>query len=136
MSQENVELAHQLVDAVARQDLSRLIELTDPEVEWRSFFAQLREGGVYRGHDGIRQYVKDLGDTWDFLLTEVEDTLAVGDVVLMVGRLRYRGKGSGVEAESLAGYLLKVREGRAVSMRAFREPVEAIEAVGLPHSGA
>lgn len=131
MSEENVELAHQLVDAVARQDLARLLELTDPEVEWHSFFAQLREGGVYRGHDGIRQYVRDLDDTWDFLKTEIVDTLAMGDVVLMVGRLRYRGKGSGVESESLAGYMLKVRRGRAVLMRAFREPEAAIEAVGL-----
>jgi ketosteroid isomerase-like protein len=131
MSQENVELAHQLVDAVAHQDLARLIELTDPEVEWHSFFAQLREGGVYRGHDGIRQYINDLGDTWDLLQPEVLDTLAVGDLVLMVGRLYYRGKGSGVESESLVGYLLKVRGGRALSMRAFREPEEAIETLGL-----
>jgi ketosteroid isomerase-like protein len=131
MSQENVELAHGLVDAVARQDLARLIDLTDPKVEWHSFFAQLREGGVYRGHEGIRQYISDLGDTWDLLQTEILDTLAVGDLVLMVGRLRYRGKGSGFESESLAGYVLKVRNGKALLMRAFREPEEAIEAVGL-----
>ena len=131
MSQENVELAHGLVDAVARQDLTRLIDLTDPKVEWHSFFAQLREGGVYRGHEGIRQYISDLGDTWDLLQTEILDTLAVGDLVLMVGRLRYRGKGSGFESESLTGYVLKVRNGKALLMRAFREPEEAIEAVGL-----
>lgn len=131
MSRENVELAHQLVEAVARQDLSRLIELTDPEVEWHSFIAQLQEGGAYRGHDGIRQYVKDLNDAFEFLRLEIDQTLAVGAVVLVVGRLHYRGQGSGVASESLSGYMLKVRRGRAVFLRTFSEPEEAIEAVGL-----
>jgi ketosteroid isomerase-like protein len=131
MSQENVRLVHGLVEAVAQQDLERLIELTDPEVEWHSFLAQLREGGVYRGHDGMRQYVQDLADTWEFLHTEVHDTLSVGAVVLMVGNLRYRGKGSGVEAESIVGYMLKVRRGKALLLRAFRDPEEIFEAVGL-----
>jgi uncharacterized protein len=131
MSRENVELVHGLVEAVAQQDLDRLIELTDPEVEWHSFLAQLREGGVYRGHDGMRQYVQDLADTWEFLHTEVHDTLSVGAVVLMVGNLRYRGKGSGVEAESTVGYMLKVRRGKALLLRAFRDPEEVFEAVGL-----
>jgi ketosteroid isomerase-like protein len=59
VTQQNVELVRELVDAIARQDVSRLIELTDPEVEWHSLFAALGEGGVYRGqrrdapiHDG------------------------------------------------------------------------------------
>jgi ketosteroid isomerase-like protein len=124
-------VARQLVDAVASQDLARLIELTDPKVEWNSFFAQLQQGGVYRGHDGIRQYAEDLRETFELLRTDIIDTLCIGAVVLMVGRLRYRGKGGGVESESLVGYLLQVRRGRAVLMRAFREPEEALEAVGL-----
>ena len=57
MSQENVELAGQVLDALPRRDVSRLIALSDPEVEWQSFFAEvaLGEGGGYRGHDGIRR---------------------------------------------------------------------------------
>jgi uncharacterized protein len=132
MSQENVEVTREAMDAVARQDLARLIELTDPDVEWHSFLAQLGEGGVYRGHDGMRRYVRDLSDAWEFLRTQVDDVLAVGDVVLAVGRLRYRGKGSGVETESPAGYVAKFREGRVVYMRAIREPEQALLALGLP----
>jgi ketosteroid isomerase-like protein len=131
MSQENVEIVRAAIDAVARQDLTRLIELADPEVEWHSFLAQLGEGGVYRGHDGLRQYVEDLSDAWEFLRTDVDDFLAVGAVVVVVGRLRYRGKGSGVETESAAGYVTRFRDGRLVYMRAFRDPEEALMALGL-----
>ena len=49
----------------------------------------------------------------------------------MVGNLRYRGKGSGAEAASMVGYMLKVRQGKALVLRAFREPKQALEAVGL-----
>ncbi len=131
MTQPNVDLALGAVDAVARMDVTRLIELTDPEVEWHSFLAQLGEGGVYRGHDGMREYVSDLIDAWDLFSADIHDTLAVGEVVVLVGRLRYRGKASGVDTETAAGWLFKFRRGRVVRFRAFREPEQALEAVGL-----
>jgi ketosteroid isomerase-like protein len=130
MSQENVEIAHRLVAAVDGQDLDLLVELTDPEVEWHSFFAQLREDGVYRGHDGIRQYMSDLAETTEVLHASIDDTLGVGELGLAVGRLRYRGKGSGIDTEAPAGYLLRLRHGRVVLMRAFRDPETAFQALG------
>jgi ketosteroid isomerase-like protein len=131
MSTQNVALAHEVIDAVERRDLSRLIDLTDPEVEWRSVFAELGEGGLYRGHAGMRRYVKDISDAWEIVRLDVDDELAVADVAVLVGRIHYRGKGSGVEAESPAGYMLKFHQGRVICFRAFREPERALEAVGL-----
>ena len=52
MSQENVEMARQVMDELSRRDLPGLVAFADPEVEWHSFFAEVGEGGVYRGHDG------------------------------------------------------------------------------------
>jgi ketosteroid isomerase-like protein len=127
---EDAELVDQLVDAVARQDLDRLLELTDPDVEWQSVFAQLREGGLYRGHEGIRQYVADLAETAEALQSVIDDTLSVGDTILAVGRLTYRGKGSGAETETAVGYFLRVRNGRALQMRVFRDPEEALVVLG------
>jgi ketosteroid isomerase-like protein len=131
MSQENVEVVHRAVDAVARQDVSCLIELTEPDIEWHSFLAQLAEGGAYLGHDGMRRYVEDLGDAWEFLRTQIDQVIHLGDWVLAVGRLRSRGKGSGVETETTVGYMVKLRNGRVRYMRAFRDPEHAFESVGL-----
>jgi ketosteroid isomerase-like protein len=131
MSKENVEVAGQVMDAVAQRDLSRLIAFTDPEVEWHSFFAELGEEGAYRGHDAMRRYVDDLHDAWEIVRPEVDDQVEVGEVVLLVGRLHYRGKGSGVETESPAGWVIKFRDGKVLYFRAFREPEEALQAVGL-----
>ncbi len=131
MSQENVELAGQVLDALARRDLAHLIAFADPEVQWHSFFAALDEGGVYRGHDGIRQYVSDLNDAWEIVRADVDDALGVDDVALLVGRIHYRGKASGVETKSPAGWMFKFRNGKVLCFRAFREPGQAIEALGL-----
>jgi ketosteroid isomerase-like protein len=131
MSQEKLALAREVIDAVERRDLSRLIELTDPEVEWRSVFAEIGEEGLYRGHSGMRRYVGDITDAWEIVRLDVDDELEVGDIAVLVGRIHYRGKGSGVEAETPAGYMIKFHQGKAVCFRAFREPEQALEAVGL-----
>ena len=130
MSQENVELARNVLDTLGTQDASRLIALSDPEVEWHSFFA-LGEGGAYRGHDGTRRYMKDLNDAFEIGRADVDDALGVGDVAVLVGRIHFRGKGSGVESEAPAGWMLKFRDGKVLCFRAFREPEQALEAVGL-----
>jgi len=132
MSQENIDLAVAVVDAVAHMDGDRLVELTHPEVEWHSFLAQLGEGGVYRGHDGMREYAKDLQEAWDVFSAQVKDSVAIGEVVVLISQLRYRGKGSGIDTESPSGHMVKFRNGRIVHMRSFREPEAALEAVGLP----
>src|SRR5262245_4591470 len=103
MSEEAVKLARDVLDAISQGDFARLVALTDPEVEWRSFFAELGEEGVYRGVDGMRRYVDDLNEAWEMLRVDVDDGVGVGDVAVLVGRIHYRGKGSGVEDETPAG---------------------------------
>ena len=131
MSQENVELAREVLVALGVRDPSRLVALADPEVEWHSFFAMGEGGGMYRGHDGTRRYMSDLNDAFEIGRADVDDALAVGNTVVLVGRIHYRGKGSGVESESPAGWMLKFRNGKVLCFRAFREPEQALEAVGL-----
>ena len=116
---------------MAGRELARLIELTHPDVEWHSFLGQLGDGGLYKGHHGMRQYVRDLADAWERFSLEIVGAVEVGDIVLLVGDLRARGKGSGVETELQAGYMIKFRDGQVVRMRAFRDPEQAFEAVGL-----
>jgi ketosteroid isomerase-like protein len=108
--------------------------LSDPEIEWRSFFAIGEQGGVYRGHDALPQYLSDLADAWEIVRPESEDGVGAGQVVVLVGRVHYRGKASGIETESPAGWMFKFREGRVLRCCAFREPEHALEMTGLTES--
>ena len=125
-----MDLARRALELLSEGAFPDLIDMTDPEVEWHSFFAELSEGGVYRGHEGMRRYADDLRDAWDIVRTDIDDGLALGDVAVLVGRIHYRGKESGVETEMPAGWMLRFRGGKIIRFRAFREPESAIAALG------
>lgn len=78
----------------------------------------------------VSRYVGDLNDAGEVVSPEIDGALAVGAVVLLVGRVRYRGR-SGAGDESPAGWVLKFRDGKVSSFRAFREPEQTLEAAGL-----
>jgi hypothetical protein len=47
MSHEGVDMAaRKVIDAFSQRDLSYLLAVADPEVEWHSFFAEIGEEGV------------------------------------------------------------------------------------------
>jgi hypothetical protein len=75
--------------------------------------------------------MRDLDDAWEIVRAEVDSELAVGGVAVLIGRIHYRGKGSGIETETPAGWVLKFREARLILFRAFRDPAKALEAIGL-----
>jgi ketosteroid isomerase-like protein len=131
MPEDHVALARELFDAITRRDLERLIELTDAQVAWRSFFALGEEGGEYHGHAGLRRYVDDLDDAWDVLEPALDGAVAAGEVVVIVGRVRYRGK-LGVEAEEKAGWVLKFHAAKLLWFRAFSDPERLFESIAAP----
>src|SRR5437764_1265 len=122
MSQENVDRERGVKGAGVERNLDRLIEKSDPEVEWRSAFADLAEGGVYWGHSGLRRYVRDMNSALDLVRLEVKDALAVGNVTVVIGQIHYRGRGSGVEAKLAAGYMISFRDAKVTCFRASLEP--------------
>jgi hypothetical protein len=85
MSQTSLERAGQVMDALSRREILRLIDLADPEVERHSFFAELGGAGVYRGHDGTRRYLSDLDDAWGIVRADIDGVVGVGDVAVLVG---------------------------------------------------
>ena len=99
------------MDAVEPARLStRLLELADPEIEWHSFFELASpEGGRIAATTECGKYFSDLNDAWDDRARRSQTTVArwAGDVVL-VGRIHYRGKASGVETESSVGWMFEV----------------------------
>jgi uncharacterized protein len=125
-----VELALNVMAVLNERDPDRLIELSDPDVEWHSFFSLGVTGG-YRGHDGIRRYMNELGDAFEVVGAEIDDGIGVDDTAVVVGSIHYRGKGSGVENSEPAGWMLKFREGKVLAFRPFRDPAAALETVGL-----
>jgi ketosteroid isomerase-like protein len=131
MSKENVELVRRVFDAFNGRDIGAFLELLDPDVEWVPILAVL-EGRVYRGHEEVRRWIRDLNTDWEFFQVYYEELRDLGDRVLVSGHWRARGRASGVAVENPGTYLYEIKGGKVVSMRTFTDRSEALEAAGLP----
>ena len=134
MSQENVELIREgtrLFNGTDDEATVRfIIEHSHRDFELRSRFAQV-QGMTYRGPEGVRQWLRDLRANFDRFETRLLDVRDLGDRVLALGVLHFRGKGSGVEMDQPVGNLWDIRDGKAASMNFYGSHAEALEAVGL-----
>ena len=133
MSQENVEAFKRGIEAYNRRDVEALLEVHDPDVEWHPVLQVLLggEATVYRGHDGIREFVRDLDEAFAEAHIEVSETRDMGDRLVAIGRLHARGKASGADTESPIGYVADFKNGKAIRIRSWLDPKEALEAAGL-----
>ena len=60
----------------------------------------------------------------------------LGDRVVSIGKLRIRGKGSGIEVTVSTAIVLTFSDGKIVRFEDFVEKSRALEAVGLGKPGA
>ena len=133
MSEENVAAFNRATEAANRRDIEAALEEFDPELEWHASI-QMFLGGeatVYRGHAGFRELLRDLDEAWAELRYKFGEIRDLGDRIVAIGRFRARGRTSGAEVESPLGYLVQFKDGKAVAIRSYLDPAEALEAAGL-----
>jgi hypothetical protein len=85
MSREMEESVYRIAAAATARDVAAYVELTDPEVEFHASLAVISEGGAYHGHEGVRQYVRDLDEAFEKFDIAVDSVLTVGEVRVAIG---------------------------------------------------
>ncbi len=119
-----------LADAITRVDPDAAVAVCHPEVEFLSVLAV--SGKAYVGHDGIRQYFEDVASAWAEWTVEVHRiTPAADGRVVIVMTMHARGKGSGASWSELTGHVWTLRDGKLLRNQPFRDPDDALRAVGL-----
>jgi ketosteroid isomerase-like protein len=120
------------MDAWNRGDVDAWLETGHPEIEWSSAITRRVEGdeSVYRGREEARRFWDEWHSLWD-LTIDVSEIRDLGETVLVVGRMRTRGKASGVDLEGPVAYVAEFEEGSIRRIRAYLDPAEAREAVDL-----
>jgi ketosteroid isomerase-like protein len=133
MSQENVEAFKRALDAGTRGDFEALLKDVDPQLEWHPALATLVGGAatVYRGREGARAALQDLREAFTELHLEISEIRDLDDRIVAIGHMRGRGTKSGAEIESPWAYLVEFNNGKAIRIRAYLDPKEALEAAGL-----
>lgn len=133
MSEDNVEIVKRGFAAIVRLDAEEMLEFMDPEIEFRPRF-QLMLGGdeaTYRGYGGVRAAFRDVYAALDWIKPEVRKIHDLDDRVVALGELHIRGKSSGIEAHSSAGWVIDLKGGKAVRISEYLDPDEALQAAGL-----
>ena len=116
MSQENVEVFQRAFDAINRGDAEALVSELDLEVEWHGAILMAMGGKqtVYRGHEGVREWLRDLYETLSEFQAEYPEIRDLGDRTVAIGRVRARGKASEAEIESPHGTVVEFKNGKGI----------------------
>jgi ketosteroid isomerase-like protein len=134
MSQENVELFHQSIEAVNRRDLNAFLGLMDEDVEAVSRIVAV-EGDLH-GHDGIRRWWEEWFGVFPDYEIEVVEMTDLGDVTIAAIRALGHGAGSEVPFEDMVWLAGRWRRGKCVWWRTSYTRDELLEAAGLSEQDA
>jgi ketosteroid isomerase-like protein len=133
MSQENVEIALEMVAAFNRGDLDAwLDEYWTDDIDYRAVEGAPDDHGPIHGKDAMRHYVQDWFDTFDDFRQELIEQIDAGeDKVIAVHRISGRAKLSGVETDLTYAALYTIRDGKVARGREYWTKEQALEAAGL-----
>jgi len=120
----NVGLVRRLFAAFADRDAAALMEVVDPQIEFFGPTATvLNEGRCYRGHEGMRRYLRDAELLWAELSVEPRTWREIGNHVVALGRVRARAH-DGLEIDTPAAWVWRVEAGRITWGCAYGDPDE------------
>ena len=123
-----VQTVQQLYDAFGRRDIATVFSLLSPEVEI-SQSAELPWGGVYRGHDGARQFFGKLGTHINSTL-DIERFIRPGDHVAAIGWTQGTVNETGASYRVPVVHIWKVRDGLIVQAQFLIDNPAMLEVLG------
>ena len=107
------------------------MSLLDPEVTYEDTTLPDHVGETYRGHDGVARATARWTEAYERLTIQLERILGSGDRLVSVHTVRGRARHSGIETEGPVAYVWTFRNGKVIHFQSYRDPKEALEAVGL-----
>jgi ketosteroid isomerase-like protein len=118
--------------AWARNDMEAVFREVDNDFEWRPILGAAGvRATVYRGHDGVLAFRREVEEALGPLAIEVLAIEGFGNYVLAQARTRGRGSASGVEVSNETFHLWTMRGQKAVRLANYERRTEALEAAGL-----
>lgn len=125
---ENAKVALKGAEALSNRDLEAMLEIAHPEIEFVTHSGFVGQEPVYRGHPGVRRWLKAL-EPWESFQVEVEEVVDTSpDTVVAVSRVTARGSGSGVDVEMRTYDVVTVVGGRIRKRTHYEGRDEALAA--------
>ena len=124
----DIEVVKATFAAFAERDLARVLELADPDIEFTAVTGeQAGRPHPYRGHDGMRQYFRDVASVWEELRLTPREFRVSGDRILVTGKVSARSKSRTVTGST--GWIWRVRDGKVTYVQVYASAADALAAL-------
>ena len=135
MPRDKVDVAKRVIDAYNRRDVDGLFaELATPDFEWYPAIVRALDGGGgggYRGRESVVEFAADIRENWETLQSLPEEFRDLGDRVLVLGRLKGRGEGSGGPLDQRFAGIFDFRGDRIWRHRVYLDRAEGLREAGV-----
>lgn len=91
--------------------------------------------GPYVGPAGMAKWYAELAEVWETFRIDVEDVVDLGDRVVVLGRIRNKGRVSGIEVDVVAAHLWTIEDGVPVRIELIGDREEALRRGRAESSG-
>jgi ketosteroid isomerase-like protein len=114
-------------EAFTERDVEGVIAHLDDDVEFSAVTGDhAGRTEPYRGHDGIREYFRDVAEVWDELRIVPDEYRRDGDKILVTGRVTARSPARIVAGST--GWIWRLRDGVVVYARVYASAADAMAA--------
>ena len=128
VSGTDIDVVKAVFAAFAARDVEGLLAHAAPDIEFTAVTSDYAgRTGPYRGHEGMREYFRDVARVWDELRLTPTDYRQVGDQVLVTGRVTARSPARTVAGST--GWVWRLVEGKVVYIRVYASAEDAVRAV-------
>src|SRR5262249_58605968 len=121
MSEDNMALARQAIDALNRSDFEAMLDSVSPDVVWEALEGVTGIGEMYRGRDEVREWIELMWANVDGgVHIEIEQMADLGDDRIFIAvAIAARRRGSGVPFEWRTWQILWFADGLIARRQVF-----------------
>jgi ketosteroid isomerase-like protein len=130
MDQAHVDRIRSFYEALHREDVDSAVGLCDPAVSiWLN--PNVVAALPPQGHKEVASYLRGWFDSWDAYVPRPQEFIDAGDQVVVMVKLRARGKGSRFEIEEDVADVFTLDEGNIVQLRMYVDRDVALDSAGI-----
>jgi len=127
-----VELLRFGYEAFNQGDVLQAKSLVTADVEWGTTGTFPGIEGVYRGPEALQAWTDAIRSAWEWFEVSLAELVRdEDDLLVVVERIRGRGRRSGVDVEMLTYAVYWAEDGKLRMRKAFNTREAALEAAGL-----
>jgi ketosteroid isomerase-like protein len=133
MDETDIEILNAVFTAFAKRDVAGVLMHAADDIVFTPMTADYAgRDEAYVGHDGIRDYFRDVSSVWDHITVTPTKFRQVGDTVLVTGKISAVAPGRLVAGST--GWIWRLRAGKIVYGRVY--PSAGAATAALENGGA